>query len=60
MENNNISAAEKITFNEEVSKIFVIVADHVTTQKSGKPKSPKKKWYELQFSQEVCQPGWTR
>ena len=39
METNIASAIETITFNEEVTKIFVSVVDQASTQKSGKPRT---------------------
>ena len=39
MDTNTASATETITFNEEVTKIFVSVANQATNQKSGKPRT---------------------
>ena len=41
MDTNTASATETITFNEEVTKIFVSVANQATNQKSGKPRTNK-------------------
>ena len=46
MEADISSAAETIALNEKVINIFSSVADQVTTQKSGKPRTNKKKWFD--------------
>ena len=46
METNIFSAEDTITLNEEVTKVFLTVADQVTSQKTGKPRTNKKKWFD--------------
>ena len=46
METNITSTADTISFNEEVTGILVSIADQVTAQKSGKPRTNKKKWFD--------------